>query len=272
MDEAIACFRRAIELEPNFADAYNKLGYLHKQRGQVDQAIAYYEKAIEVDPNYFYAHMNLGDTLAGIGRIDESITCFRTAIKLDPKFVAARNQLARVQRLAGARDKLPAFKGGSYTPPSNDERLVLAEWAQIQKLYRTSTRLYAEAFAADPKLAENLEAAHRYNAACFAALAAAGKGTDAAELDDQERARLRKQALDWLRSDLIARAKQLETAKPADRAGVQNHLRHSQIDADLACVRGPEALAKLSESERKEWNALWAEVQALIDRARKKAH
>jgi hypothetical protein len=72
----------------------------------------------------------------------------------------------------------------------------------------------------------DLRAAHRYNAACAAALAAAGQGEDATKLDNQERVRLRKQALDWLRADLTLRTKQLEGGPPADRAAAQQALRH----------------------------------------------
>ena len=52
----------------------------------------------------------------------------------------------------------------------------------------------------EPKLADNLAAVHRYNAACAAALAACGQGNDADNLDGKECARLRGQALDWLRA------------------------------------------------------------------------
>src|SRR5205814_89708 len=77
-----------------------------------------------------------------------------------------------------------------------------------------SARFYAEAFAAQPALADDLKVGHRYNAACYAALAAAGMGEDTARLDDKEKSRLRKQALDWLRADLTLWSKQLASDKP----------------------------------------------------------
>jgi tetratricopeptide (TPR) repeat protein len=67
-----------------------------------------------------------------------------------------------------------------------------------------AARFAAEAFAARPKLADDLRFPNRRNAACSAALAGCGQGQDAAKLDDAERARLRRQALDWLRADLAA--------------------------------------------------------------------
>ncbi len=63
MDEAIACFKTAIELDPKFAEAHYNLGLAMYGKGQVDEAIACYNKAIELDPKYAVAHNNLGVAL-----------------------------------------------------------------------------------------------------------------------------------------------------------------------------------------------------------------
>src|SRR5689334_13942472 len=126
-------------------------------------------------------------------------------LKLEPKDAKVLNNLAEAERLAAVQGKLAALLKGDFKPSTNDERLRLSELCLIKKLHRTAAGLYADAFAADPKLAADLTAGHRYDAACCAALAAAGQGEDAAKLDDKERARLRKQALEWLRAHLALR-------------------------------------------------------------------
>jgi hypothetical protein len=85
---------------------------------------------------------------------------------------------------------------------------------------------------------------------------------------DEERTRLRKQALDWLRADLALSTRQLETGKPADRTAVQA-LRHWQKDTDLAGLRDKEALAKLPAGEQKSFGQPWADVAALMKKAGK---
>jgi hypothetical protein len=70
----------------------------------------------------------------------------------------------------------------------------------LKKRHAAAARFYAAAFGDDPKLADEPRAGHRYNAACYAALAAASRGTDAPKPDAKERARLRGQALGWLRA------------------------------------------------------------------------
>ncbi len=44
-------------------------------------------------------------------------------------------------------------------------------------------------------------------------------------------------------------------------------LQHWKVDTDLTGVRDSEALAKLLEAERKQWQALWADVEALRKQA-----
>ena len=111
---------------------------------------------------------------------------------------------------------------------------------------------------------------HRYNAARAAALAAAGQSQGEPPLDDKERARLRKQALDWLRADLALRTGQLESGQPAARTAVQKTMKQWQEDTDLAGVRDAAALAKLPAKERAAFTTLWADVAALVKQAEEK--
>ena len=167
---------------------------------------------------------------------------------------------------------LSPFRTAATRRPGNAERLGIAEWCKIKKLYHTAAGLYAAAFAADPKLADDLRAGagHRYDAACFAALAAAGQGEDAAKLDDKERTRLRRQALDWLKADLAAWGKHLDSGPPQARPAIVQTLSHWQKDPDLAGIRDAAALAKLPADEQKAFSQLWADVAALLKKAEEK--
>ncbi|MHB1562460.1 MAG: hypothetical protein ACYC61_33885, partial [Isosphaeraceae bacterium] len=97
--------------------------------------------------------------------------------------------------------------------------------------------------------------------------AAAGRGTDDPPPDDAARARLRRQALDWLNAERAAWVKVLETGDAQARPFVRRALEHWRVASDLAGVRDPDALAKPPEPERKAWQSLWADVDALIHRA-----
>ena len=76
-------------------------------------------------------------------------------------------------------------------------------------------------------------------------MAAAGQGTDGGQLNDQERTRLREQALACLRADLEQWSKRLDHAKPADRQVVRTALEDWQRHTDLASVREAVPVQKL---------------------------
>jgi hypothetical protein len=138
---------------------------------------------------------------------------------------------------------------------------------RYKKRFAAAARLYAEAFDAGPKLADDLRAAHRYNAACCAALAGCGQGKDAAGLGEEECGPLRRMARSWLRADLAAWRRLLEQAPDKARPAVAQQMAHWLQDQDFTGVRGAEALARLPEAERQDWRQLWEEVEALRRRA-----
>jgi tetratricopeptide (TPR) repeat protein len=309
LNEAVAEYQEAIRLQPDDAKAHFSLGLALKAQGRLNEAVAEYHEAIRIQPAYAPAHNSLGNALNAQGKHDEAIAEYREVIRLNPSSAATHNTLAlalrrqgkledalsalrragalakpgtplardlpgmirQTERMIAVADRLAAVLEGEDQPRDAAEVETFVLLCRDQSRYAAAARLLADALAADPKLADDLKAAHRYNAACFAALAAAGKGEDAAALDDPERGRLRKQACDWLRADLALWTKSLEPGTPVGRAAVQSAMRRWQHEPDLAGIRDPEALAQLPEGERNECEALWAEVQALFDRARKNA-
>src|SRR5262249_9886442 len=172
----------------------------------------------------------------------------------------------RAERWAECDRKLPAIVRGEAPATDAEEQTILA-WVCLRparRWYAAATRLYSQAFAARPELADDLNESYRYNAVCAAALAGCGQGEDASKLDDQAKARLRQQALEWLKADLALRVKQLSSEKAQERGDARRALRHWQEDPDLAGVRDKEGLAKLAQEEGEAWRSLWAEVEELL--------
>ena len=104
----------------------------------------------------------------------------------------------------------------------------------------------------------------RYQAACVAALASCSEGKDEPPPDHPARARLRGQALDWLKAEMDAWAKELGADDAKARPTVRRTLQHWQADPALAGVRDGGALARLPEAERAGWRALWEKVVRLL--------
>jgi serine/threonine-protein kinase len=269
---AIAALREAVRLRPDYAQAHGNLGAALAESNDLPGAIAALREAIRLQPDLAEAHCTLGAALRQQGRYSESLAEFRLGHEFGSKRAAWRHPsaawVAQAERLAALAERLPAVLGGSAEPADNAERLAFAQMAYDAKRYAGAARLWSQALEADPKLAADRQAQHRYNAACAAALAASGQGVDDPPLDEATKVKLRAQALGWLRSELAAWSKLVESGPPQARAFVAQTLEHWEKDADLAGVRGPDALGKLPEAERDAWRALWGEVGRLLARAR----
>jgi serine/threonine protein kinase/Flp pilus assembly protein TadD len=161
---------------------------------------------------------------------------------------------------------LESLLQGKEQPRDNDERVCLLGACQYQARYRRLAILSADAFDAEPKLVGHLRAGTRLRIAHSAALAAAGQGKDAANLEDLEYRRLSELALAWMRADLVAWNELLDKDPDADVA-VREQMHDWQYDKDFVSVRDAKALAKLPEAERKQWEKLWREVEGLRSRA-----
>ena len=94
MDEAIVCYRKAIETDPNDVSPQFKLGNALRDRGQPEEAIAAFRKAIEIDPEYVPTYCNLGNALNRQGEREEAIACYLKAIEIDPNRELTRKGLA----------------------------------------------------------------------------------------------------------------------------------------------------------------------------------
>jgi serine/threonine-protein kinase len=196
------------------------------------------------------------------GRLEEAIAQWKKVLEIEPQHARSRRNLAHWEPIAALLSRLPAFLEGKFQPRDNGQRLNLAQLCIYKKYLRAAAQLYADAFAVEPKRADDLNGQARYNAACYAALAAAGQGEDAAKLDSKERSRWRNQALDWLRADLTAYSKLLDGGNPQVRTLIQQRLRHWQSDADLSGLRDKDAVAQLAAEERQACEKLWADVAA----------
>jgi serine/threonine-protein kinase len=164
--------------------------------------------------------------------------------------------------------RLPGILKGREKPANAAEQVEIARLCNLKKLHARAARLYADAFAAEPQLAEGPRPGYRYNAACAAALAGCGRGEDGDKPGEAERARWRAQARQWLRADLDAWGKQLESGRAEDRTQVQKMLTWWRQDPALAGLRDPGALEKLPLAERQKCQTLWSDLDALLKRAR----
>jgi serine/threonine-protein kinase len=244
-------------------------------RDKLRQAISWQKRALAANPahptyrQFLQNHLtNLAAAATGLGNAGEAGAAQR---ELDEFVASDPGKQALDSRLA-------AVIGGER-PKDNGERLRLAYRAYEKKLNAESARLFAAALETDPRLANDRQGQHRYNAACAAALAAALGTAGAAQqetsgqaekpLTDADRAKFRNQVRAWLEAELAIWTKLLASAKGEQRLTISKTLEHWQQDTDLASIRDEPVLAKMTENERGKWKELWVRVEALQSKARK---
>jgi len=98
IDGAIACFQKAISIQPDYTSAHCNLGNVLLQQGAFRDAIISFQEAISIDPNFAEVYYNLGVALEKIDKPDEAIACFEAAMSLEPKFATAQHHLERLLR------------------------------------------------------------------------------------------------------------------------------------------------------------------------------
>jgi tetratricopeptide (TPR) repeat protein len=273
-DKALADCSRAVEIGPRDPQAHYNLAFALKANGRLDDALAAYREAIRHNKDYAEPHVNLGVELVTKGQFGQALVYLRRGHELGSRnpgwpYPTAR-MVQQCERQARLEEQLPGFIQGKRKPTGTQEWTELIEVCALKRLNRAAARFWEEAFAAQPQLADDLGAGHRYNAACVAALAGCGQGQDADNLDNETRARLRCQALAWLRADLAAWTKQLAKDTRAARAAVREKMQLWQRDTDFAGVCGLKALARLPEKERQSWQKLWSDVADTLARAQDK--
>jgi tetratricopeptide (TPR) repeat protein len=273
LEEAVGYYWKGFLYDPEWTPARNGLRIPPQDETRLKEAIDHYRQAVRLEPQFDLPHGALGQALLARHEFTEAEAETRRCLDLLPEGAKKHRAnlerlLQRCQRLRALERRLPAVVQGKDKPAAADY-LDLAVLCFVKNHYATAARLYAEALAATPRLTEDLRAGHRFNAARAAALAGGGHGDEVAGLGDPERAGLRKQARDWLRLDLDAWARKMDTGTAADCIQAQKTLAPWRDDPDLAGLRDADALEKLPTAERQECRALWQEVAALLRRAQK---
>jgi tetratricopeptide (TPR) repeat protein len=99
--QAILDYDRAIEINSEYAGAYNNRAVAYAQLGNHRQAISDYDRVIEIDPELALAYLNRGKTYRELGDHRHAISDFDRAIEIDPKYAEAYYNRGRVYNILG---------------------------------------------------------------------------------------------------------------------------------------------------------------------------
>jgi len=151
-DEAIPHYRRAQEY-PSDSAPYNNLGSVYAQQGKLMEAVAEFRRAVEIEPSSFRAHANLAAALAQQHRFGEAMDEFQRALEIDEGNVPAHLGVAHLLRQAGKIEqarrefqRAVEIDPGSFAA-RHDLALTLCQLGRLDE----AIPQFAGALAADPR-------------------------------------------------------------------------------------------------------------------------
>ena len=97
MQKAVEEFQKAIEINPNYADAYHNLGNTYQRMGQTDAAIENYQKALSINPSLWQSYQNLAEIYFNQGDFQNALENIKKALEVEPQNQQLQNNLKVIE-------------------------------------------------------------------------------------------------------------------------------------------------------------------------------
>lgn len=96
LDWAIDHYRRAIEMDPDYADAHYDLGVAYYHRARVNDAIEAYQTVLKLDPDYHAAHYRIGLCYLHVRKLNAAVRHLVETTVVTPEYVMAHYHLGTI--------------------------------------------------------------------------------------------------------------------------------------------------------------------------------
>lgn len=123
LGESLAAHRQALERAPGVAEIHSNMGHaLFQAAGPGPETMACFQRAIALNPRTLKAWLGLGNVLQENGQVEEAVRAYRQALILQPNQADVENNLGRVLTLAGRfREARQHFEQALQANPRDSE-------------------------------------------------------------------------------------------------------------------------------------------------------
>ena len=127
IDQRFEAYRKALELQPDCAEARTNLAATLLEMGKLNESLAEYRRSLALAPDNADTRCGLGNVLFHLGRFDEAVAELRVALSLRPSFYEAHNTLGNIWHARGdfAQATLAHRTALSLRPDSADAHFNL---------------------------------------------------------------------------------------------------------------------------------------------------
>ena len=110
-EEAIGFYKKAIEINPGYPEAYRNLANIYASKGNFKEAVDYYQKFLKFAPDDVDVYYNLGVCSVGLGEVEKAAVYFKKVIQINPNDAQVYNKLgAMYAHLGRFEDSIVYFK------------------------------------------------------------------------------------------------------------------------------------------------------------------
>jgi tetratricopeptide (TPR) repeat protein len=149
-DDAEKSYQRLLDLDPNWVDAQNKMGYLSMSRGRFAEAEDRFRTYRYIAPDQANPHDSLGELLVLVGRFDEAQRELEAALQLRPDFCSSYGNLLAAAQLSSRAELIPGYlqrldESGCDEQVSTGARCVAQGWSMyVARDWDGLVRMFSE--------------------------------------------------------------------------------------------------------------------------------
>ena len=167
LEAAIQSYKQALKIKPDYAQAYNNMGNALKDKGDLKAAIESYKQALKIKPDYAQAYSNMGIALKGKGDLNAAISSYKQALKIKPDYAEAYNNMGSALNDKGDLEAaIESYKQAlkikpDYAQAYNNMGIALKDKGDLEAAIES----YKQALKIKPDYAEvyrSLSNMHRY--------------------------------------------------------------------------------------------------------------
>ena len=167
LEAAIQSYKQALKIKPDYAQAYNNMGNALKDKGDLKAAIESYKQALKIKPDYAQAYSNMGIALKGKGDLNAAISSYKQALKIKPDYAEAYNNMGSALNDKGDLEAaIESYKQAltikpDYAEAYNNMGIALKDKGDLEAAIES----YKQALKIKPDYAEvyrSLSNMHRY--------------------------------------------------------------------------------------------------------------
>jgi tetratricopeptide (TPR) repeat protein len=155
-EDALKVYNRAVELKPEYTDAWQGQGNTLFELKRDREALDAYDKAIQIKPDYWQAWNGRGKALDRLQRYEEAINSYDAALKIQPNNLEAWNGRGNAQiKLQQYSEAIASFDKALKLKPDYSPAWYRRGWALHNlRQYEEAVKSYDKAVEYEPESAE----------------------------------------------------------------------------------------------------------------------